>query len=533
MLQTCSRCRSRRIKSICSATLVFPTCANCARNDLECTFHDDALQEDIPRSYIQSLNKRIEDLSSQLAIHQPKPVPFQVLPPQRTSDPPASSLSYQPLDILVPARPGSDLHLDLSVPCRMTRVFFEIVPLSKISPEVDRELSDADYTVKPTVSSADKSQLAPSTVRFLLRRYDRRIRSQYDVPVPELTDNDGAKFKKLPDSQKFKLLMACAIAAAHEAYKSPDWRPVAQVCRNWAIELVTPIISAGDGDTLAAILLLLIYELADPCRGILWELLDLAARTCLQLGWHQVPYGSFPGHLTTSVSGDIDQTRNCGSDKVQLMSVLKDIEGSLRTIFNRPNMLSNFKLPSTSKMESLLDLYSQISSQIYGAGGVYDNLSCPFVGEILSLMDVLESLKGPLPVIREMWLLYLPICAKHKQCLHCFQEPDDPNAKGMTELRRKVIDAASDLIASVHREVSSIDNFTPPVIASSRAFIAGCSITTGILKRWTSPKVHVRDLINCAEILTTFAPHWCGGHTYLKVWKTIIGLLDLDHLTGT
>ncbi|KAL4963086.1 GAL4-like domain-containing transcription factor [Aspergillus stella-maris] len=529
MLQTCSRCRSRRIK--CDSRL--PACTNCARNDLECTFHDDALQEDIPRSYIQSLNKRIEDLTSQLAIHQPKPVPFGILPPQRISDPLESSLSYQPLDILVPARPGSDLHLDLSVSSRMTRVFFEIVPSSQISPEVDRELSEDDYTVKPTVSSADKSQLAPSTVRFLLRRYDRCIRPRYDVRVPELTDNDGAKFKKLPDTQKFKLLMACAIAAAHEAYKSPDWRPVTQVCRNWANELVTPIISAGDGDTLAAILLLLIYELADPCRGIVWELFDLAARTCLQLGWYQVPHGSISGHLITSDNGDVDQTGNSSSDKVQLMSVLKDIEGSLRTIFNRPNMLSNFKLPSTSNMEPLLDLYSQISDQIYGAGGVYDSLSCPFAGEVSSLMDVLESLQGPLPVIQEMWLLFLPICAKHKQCLHCFQEPDEPNAKGMTELRRNVITAASDLIASVHREVSSIDNFTPPVIASSRAFIAGCSIATGMLRQWTSPKAHVRDLINCAEILTTFAPHWSGGHTYLKVWKTIIGLLDLNPLTGT
>ncbi|KAL4941882.1 hypothetical protein BDV06DRAFT_212297 [Aspergillus oleicola] len=513
MLQTCSRCRSRRIK--CDSRL--PACANCARNDLECTFHDDALQEDMPRSYIQSLNKRIEDLTSQLALHQPKTPPFEVLSPQHIPDPLASSLSHPSLDILVPARPGSDLHLDLSVPSRMTRVFFEVVPSSQITSEVEKELPDDNYSLKPNISSADKSQLAPSIVRFLLRRYDRCIRPRYDVPVPELMDNDGANFKKLPDSQKFKLLMACAIAAAHEAYKSPDWRPLAQICRNWANELITPIISAGDGDTLTAILLLLVYELADPCRGIIWELLDLAARTYLQLGWHQSPH--------SSLSRD--------TIAVRLMSVLKDIEGSLRTIFNRPNMLSNFKLASLSNMEPLLDLYSQISNQIFGTGRVYDSLSCPFVGEVSTLMGVLESVQGSLPVVQEMWLLYLPICAKHKQCLHCFQEPDDPNAKGMIDLRNKVINAASDLIASVHQEISLIDNFTPPVIASSRAFISGCAIATGMLKRWTSPKAHVGDLINCTEILTTFAPHWSGGHTYLRVWKTIIGLLDLNPLTGT
>ncbi|KAL2833332.1 hypothetical protein BDW59DRAFT_78164 [Aspergillus cavernicola] len=513
MLQTCSRCRSRRIK--CDSRL--PACANCARNDLECTFHDDALQEAIPRSYIQSLNKRIDDLTSQLALHEPATPPFELSP------------TSQPLHVLIPARPGSDLHLDLSVPSRMTRVVFEAVPTPLITSETQKVFPEDDYSLRPNISYADKSQLVPSIVRFLLRRYERCIRPQYDLPVPELINNDGASFKKLPDSQKFKLLMACAIAAAREAYKSPDWRPLAQICRNWANEMISPIISTGNGDTLAAILLLLVYELADPSRGIIWELLDLAARTCLQLGWHQASHNSVLG-----ISGSDDAAGKkslCSPEEERLMSVLKDIEGSLQTIFNRPNMLSNFKLPAQSETEPLVELYFQISDQIYGVGRAYESQSCSFVGEVGILMGVLESLDGSHSIINEMWLLYLPVCAKHKQCLHCFQEPDEPNTKGMTTLRAKVVNAASELMTSVHQNATSIDGFLPPVIASSRAFISGCSIATGILKRWINPKAHVRELINCTEILTMFAPHWSGGHDYLRVWKAILNLLDLESPT--
>jgi hypothetical protein len=210
----------------------------------------------------------------------------------------------------------------------MTRVVFEALFSSHPPLEPGRDLLEEEDFFWPKIQFVNKTQLVPSVVRFLLRRYERCIRPRYNVPVPELIDNDGANFKKLPDLQKFKLLMACAIAAAREAYRCPDWRPFAHICRNWANELVTPIICAGDTDTIAAILLLLIYELADPSRGIVWELLDLAARTCLQLGWHQLRPSSVPHEMTMNNTSDAaGQIVRCTPEEVHLMSVLKDIEG--------------------------------------------------------------------------------------------------------------------------------------------------------------------------------------------------------------
>lgn len=208
------------------------------------------------------------------------------------------------------------------------RIVFEILPVAETPPGLADGFAENDYAVLPNISYADRTQLTPSVVRFLLGRYDRCIKPQYDVTVPDLLNHDGASFKKLPEATKFKILMACAIAAAHEGYKTPSWKALAQICRDWAGELVTPIISEGDSDTLTAILLLLIYEMADSSRGVTWELLDLAARTCLQLGWHQAPLIPNLGSMDEVGNGlNSGGTNTCSPDEVRLMSVLKDIEG--------------------------------------------------------------------------------------------------------------------------------------------------------------------------------------------------------------
>jgi hypothetical protein len=222
--------------------------------------------------------------------------------------------------------PGKDVYLDLSLAPRITKITFEVLCSVAGTNDLLNVDDDRDDVLQPELSQVDRSMLTPSTVRFLLGRYDRCIRPRYDVVGEELLHHDGMNVKKLPDPQKFQILMICAIAAACESYKSPNWKPFAHTCRGWANEFITPIILSADGDSLAAILLLLVYELADPAKGIIWDLLDLAIRTCLQLGWHR----------TTQASKDItctlSETKSGKSGiqdpaKVRLMSVLRDIEG--------------------------------------------------------------------------------------------------------------------------------------------------------------------------------------------------------------
>jgi hypothetical protein len=228
-----------------------------------------------------------------------------------------------PSYVLMPG-PKQDAYLDTSLPSRITRVTFEVLGGSQAVPGILNVPDDGPNI--SDVSQVDRSLLTPSAVRFLLNRYNRCIRPRYDILVAELLSHDGTGLKKLHGNQKFHILMACAIAAACEGYRNPHWILFSQVCRNWANELVTPIISARDEDSLTAILLLLIYELADPSRGITWELLDLAIRTCIQLGWHRTTDTSIHS-LAPLDSSSAKEDSVCGTGEARLMSVLRHIEG--------------------------------------------------------------------------------------------------------------------------------------------------------------------------------------------------------------
>ncbi|KAK7520341.1 hypothetical protein IWZ03DRAFT_405010, partial [Phyllosticta citriasiana] len=77
-LQTCKRCRKRRIK----CDLQLPACTSCQLVDLECLYYDDSLGHDVPRSYLHALSKKIESLESTInaikgpAEIVPSPSPF-------------------------------------------------------------------------------------------------------------------------------------------------------------------------------------------------------------------------------------------------------------------------------------------------------------------------------------------------------------------------------------------------------------------------------------------------------------------------
>jgi hypothetical protein len=171
--------------------------------------------------------------------------------------------------------------------------------------------------------------------------------------------------------------------------------------------------------------------------------------------------------------------------------------------------------------------YEQLYNVIYADGKIYDGQQCPFVGDIVALIDLAGNLSAETELNEQIWLLTLPICVKHKQCVFCFQEDDDTDGKGMRTLRKSVVEAASRLVSLVYHSATTRDGFIPPFIAGSRILIAGCTIAVGIFKKWTTSQLRTRDLIKCTEVLSLFAPHWKGGQVYLQVWRSIVAFLDI------
>lgn len=420
--------------------------------------------------------------------------------------------------------PGTQqyMYLERSPPTVAIMITFEALS----DPRAPLDLSafqEADQ-FSPDLSQSDRSLLTPSMVRYLLGRYDSCIRPEFDVVDIERLAHDGLGIRKLPQRERFETLMVCAIAAARESYRNPSWKSSAQICREWAGEDVAAVLSVADANSLTAILLLLIYEMAEPSRGSIWELMDLARRTALQLGWHR------PDHSRAQLSPS--ETRSiAGTDaratQDRLLSVLKTADRTLSFIFNRPSMSGNWLSFPTIDDDFVFQLYHDVQQSIYGPSQLYDTNECPFVGHMADLIVSLENYSlNQTPVISEMWLLMLPMCVRHKQCVFCFQEADDPTTRGMRSLRQRLLEAALHLIQHTYKATTSPDGFIPPLTASSRAMVSGCTILVSRAKHWSPANLHLKALLQCTEILTHFMPHWKGGPGYLQVWNTITNLVD-------
>ncbi|CAK7209917.1 hypothetical protein SBRCBS47491_000606 [Sporothrix bragantina] len=106
--QVCTRCRKRRIR----CDLHLPACKNCRLADVECFFWDNALNQEMPCSYLYSLRQRVATLKRDLeAVEERGRVQKQAAQGQSVSA--ASSASA--MDLLDPVE-GTDYHVQLSTP---------------------------------------------------------------------------------------------------------------------------------------------------------------------------------------------------------------------------------------------------------------------------------------------------------------------------------------------------------------------------------------------------------------------------------
>ncbi len=178
------------------------------------------------------------------------------------------------------------------------------------------------------LSRLDRSILTSDATESLLSHYNRSIHPLFPILDSPLKVGLQSSISRLPHLERFHILMACGIAATHKSFHDPDWRVLAQVCRNWAAEHVKSIVAERDGKAFVALLLLLVYELACPDRGVFPELLDFAIRICLQMGWHKFDEGPDRDMALLGKDGKEKLGQPEFSDKriLQLMSVLHSIE---------------------------------------------------------------------------------------------------------------------------------------------------------------------------------------------------------------
>lgn len=133
----------------------------------------------------------------------------------------------------------------------------------------------------------DKSIIEHMAVRDLLENYYFPvIHPRCPVVDPSQVVLD-THLRRLPIKRRFFVVMVVAIAAAHQGRTYPEIYTSALILRHWADELLDAVLMEHDGDSLQALLLLIVYELVDPSRKLIWTLLGVACRMCVKLGWHR------------------------------------------------------------------------------------------------------------------------------------------------------------------------------------------------------------------------------------------------------
>ncbi len=196
----------------------------------------------------------------------------------------------------------------------------------------------------------------------------------------------------------------------------------------------------------------------------------------------------------------------------------------LQMYTQRPSILNSFYSTGTMEASSSFDMYMDIFHILYGPNSV-DKIICPQSNQILPLIARLNQFGSQDVITLETWLLFLPICIEHTPCETCMISLDETGPPVLRKLCNTVLHAAQELVASVHLLVTSDEVFVPPLIACSRAFIAGCVLISGIKGGWQGIEKVPQDLLKCSEVLLFCSSLWDGGRDYYEAWQNIITAL--------
>lgn len=379
-------------------------------------------------------------------------------------------------------------------------------------------------------SKLDRSSVELTTIRNLIENhYMVKIHPLY--PVVDLNDIkiDVIRLGGVPSRRRFVILMSAAISAACLSRQHPIMYNNALILRHWADELAVAVLAGPGAPRLQEFLLLILYELIDPTRRLIWNLLGLACRMCVKLGWHRNA-----GAITPKEPGEnqvqlVEQERRTvlfiilyglerqAIDFARLFILLNNSRRVCQAL-GRPTILPDISidltllppLPELSNFH-ILFVQSQLKRKIYEASGS----SCPFSSEIVELINRLDST----PRCDVSWLLLYPIqqhtcdiCSTHKRW-----EP---------EIERAAISKIDDAY-EWHRARRTVSVW----LEATEVFIAGAILVDLMIRRRFLSYVDVqapiiKSVTRCISLLTSFAESWPAGgvlsHLFEKLSEVVL-----------
>ncbi|KAH8806159.1 fungal-specific transcription factor domain-containing protein [Xylogone sp. PMI_703] len=524
MLPTCNRCRKRKTK--CDRLL--PGCRSCTVAGLECIFYDHASRTNIPRSYVAELDARIHQLKNELKSLrdgvEPIPAPTSLGSSPRTKQLPIyydGSLNELTRLCLVINEP-SDIFLGPGTIATISTIAIRAAVDAGLETLADMTAnmrkSNTDSVSHVDVSKLDRSSISLSTIRDLVENhFVRKIHPNY--PVVDLNDLqlDTTRLTKLPMRRRFVVIMAAAIAAASLGRNQPEMHTNALILRHWADELANPVLTDAGLPRLQEILLLILYELVDPSRSLIWNLLGLACRICIKLGWHRNA-----GYVPIVEEGDngLDDFQE-KQRRTVLFIVLYELERRVCYALGRPTILPDISinidlLPPLEELATLRILFaqSQLHQRIYETS----SKACPYS---LDVVDIIQQLEDS-TLCNSSWIMLYPIC--QHLCDSC---------STLERWEGNIIRAAISIIDYLfeqHRERQILSIW----LATCDAFTAGIILEHTLIKHnspaeTSSQGTSLKSLTRCMSLLSSFAEIWPPGEIYKDVFQKLLEFI-MDNL---
>ncbi|KIV80756.1 hypothetical protein PV11_08234 [Exophiala sideris] len=503
MLPTCRRCQQRKIR--CDKSL--PACSPCASVGLECSFDDPVSGETVPRSYIARLDENIRKLKAEITRLQRS---------QASVDSLSGTETTAPSSVELPS--GTCIDGSLSNPYSLS--FFQMAPpafpsflgagsavsyaLASIqSCQPFFEDSDDSHfnlpvrlTCGPVLDKPDKSLVTMADIRELIvARYLPIIHRDYPIlKAQELAVEQP--LRRLPLRQRFNVLMAAAIGGAHAARNYPHVQTTASVLRRWAETLLEPILAEQDASSFQALLLLILYELVDPSRGLCWRLLGMACRLCVDLHWQR----------EAEVGDDTDERPS----RETLFLAFYDLEWQVCSALGRPAMLREDTIRSHSALTAgqgsprfdAQRLQFRIHETIFQSAADFANgQRCPINRELMFLVSQLDSS----PDFDIAWLQLQAL--RGHICMTCvtYERWDMEITRAANSVIRTM--------AALHRENRLLSIW----LSASKVLMAGsalfCLRSKGTREEQHALPPAVNETIDsglstCLGLLTAFAENW-------------------------
>ncbi|KAG9238700.1 fungal-specific transcription factor domain-containing protein [Amylocarpus encephaloides] len=302
-VSACSRCRSAKIK--CDGKL--PACTACEKSGRagECSSANDQFAKGKERSYVASLESRVEKLERRIAYARSR----------------KASVAMHDVDapVEIPDRKDSLATIRAAIHGKAARRreaadvnelvsdfgFLQVMPLSVNATTRDFESSTTNMTFARMILAATNLEVVPRPEPFrlpsrpaamgLVQYYLDNVFSIFPVfsetalinALDAIYQDNG---RPVTDFERWLFYMVLAIATAGQSRGCGDAQYLEGI--TWvsrALQYADKVLTPGYVSQIQALVLLVQYSMLDPAHFDSWQLIGFACRAVVDLGFHQDP----------------------------------------------------------------------------------------------------------------------------------------------------------------------------------------------------------------------------------------------------